>query len=163
MGMNFSADEVFEMAEQIERNGANFYREAAGNTSDSKTKQMLLDMAAMEDEHLKTFKQMRTELTEQEKAGTAFDPFNEAALYLQTMADGRGTEGKLTDMQKLTGSETPKQILQAAIKAEKNSVLFYVGLKNLVSARTGKDKVEGIISEEVAHIATLNKALRELN
>jgi rubrerythrin len=162
MGVTFSADEVFEMAEQIERNGAKFYREAAANASDSKTKQMLLDMAAMEDGHLETFQQMRNELSEQEKAATAFDPYNEAALYLQAMADGRGTEGKLSDTQELTGKESTEQVLQAATKAERNSVLFYVGLKELVSARAGKDKVEAIIREEVAHIATLSKALREL-
>ncbi|GAH47433.1 unnamed protein product [marine sediment metagenome] len=55
MGITFNADEIFEMAEEIERNGAKYYREAAEKASDKKTKQMLLDMAAMEDEHLETF------------------------------------------------------------------------------------------------------------
>ena len=31
MGLDFNADEVFEIAEQIERNGAEFYRTAAEN------------------------------------------------------------------------------------------------------------------------------------
>ena len=60
MGISFSADEIFEMAEEIERNGAGFYREAAKNTSDKEIKQMLLELADMEDEHLTTFQQMRS-------------------------------------------------------------------------------------------------------
>ena len=47
MSITFNANEIFEMAEEIERNGAKFYRKAAQNTSDNQTKQMLLDMADM--------------------------------------------------------------------------------------------------------------------
>ncbi len=32
MAISFNLDEIFEMAEQIEKNGANFYREAARKT-----------------------------------------------------------------------------------------------------------------------------------
>jgi rubrerythrin len=162
MGITFNADEIFEMAEEIERNGAKFYREAAENASDDKIKKMLLDMAVMEDGHLHTFEEMRTELGPREKEAMIFDRDNEAALYLQTMADGRGYEGKVSPVEKLTGKETPQEILRIAIDAEKDSVVFYVGLKDLVSARAGKDKVEGIIREEVGHIAALKKALAGL-
>jgi rubrerythrin len=162
MGISFNADEIFEMAEEIERNGAKFYREAAKNTTDEKIKQMLFDMAVMEDGHLQTFEQMRKELGPREKEGMVFDPDNESALYLQVMADGRGYEGKVSQAEKLTGKETSGEILNIAIDAEKNSVVFYVGLKDLVSARAGKDKVEAIIKEEVGHIATLKKELAAL-
>ncbi len=162
MGISFNADEIFEMAEEIERNGAKFYREAAKNTTDEKIKQMLLDMAVMEDGHLHTFEEMRKELGPREKEAIVFDPDNESALYLQVMADGRGHEGKVSQAEKLTGKETPEEILNIAIDAEKNSVVFYVGLKDLVSARAGKDKVEAIIKEEVGHIAALKKELAAL-
>jgi len=38
MVYDFTADDVFEMAEQLERNGAKFYRTAAENVSDPKSK-----------------------------------------------------------------------------------------------------------------------------
>jgi rubrerythrin len=163
MGITFNADEIFEMAEEIERNGAKFYREAANMTTDEKIKQMLLDMAVMEDGHLHTFEEMRKELGPEEKAQMVFDPDNESVLYLQTMANGRGYEGKVSLMEKLTGKETPEEILNIAVDAEKNSVVFYVGLKDLVPARAGKDRVENIIKEEMGHIATLNQKLATLN
>ena len=162
MGITFNADEIFEMAEEIERVGAKYYREAAEKTSDKETGQMLLDMAAMEDGHLKTFQEMRKELSGREKEPTAFDPDNQAAMYLQTMADARAMEGRISPTQKLTGSETIKEILDIGVNSEKDSVVFYLNLKELVPPKAGRDKVEEIIIEELAHITTLLIKLKSL-
>ncbi len=159
MSITFNADEVFEMAENIERDGAKFYRQAAKNVADEKTKQMLLDLANMEDKHLKTFQEMRKDLSAREKEELIFDPNNEGAMYLQAMAEGHGWEGKKSLTEKLTGNETIAEILKIAIDAENNSVVFYSGLKELVPAKAGKDKVEAIIKEELGHIAVLSKQL----
>jgi rubrerythrin len=159
MSITFNADEIFEMAEEIERNAARFYRQAVKYTLDKKTKQMLLDFAVMEDEHLYTFKRMRSELSEEEKEQTVFDPDNEAAMYLQTMAGSRGTEGRKSQTEELDGSETIEQIIKIATNSEKNSIVFYVGLKDLVPSKMGKDKVGAIIKEEMAHLARLNQYL----
>jgi len=162
MPITFNANEIFEMAEEMERNGAKFYRKAAQNASDSQIKQMLLDMADMEDGHLVTFQEMRKELSGQEKGWTVFDPDNQSALYLQAMADARGFEGKITPTKELTGSETPKEILETALNSEKESVVFYFGLKSLVHPKAGRDKVEAIIIEELSHITTLLNKLKSL-
>lgn len=162
MPITFNADEIFEMAEEMERNGAKFYRKAAQNASDKQTKQMLLAMAGMEDAHLETFKNMREELSDHEKEATVFDPDNQSVLYLQAMADARDYEGKITPSKELTGSETPKEILKTALNSEKESVVFYLGLKSLVPPKAGKDKIEAIITEELSHITTLLNKLKEL-
>lgn len=160
MPITFNADEIFEMAEQIERNGAKFYRQAAKNTSDKQTKQMLLGMADMEDGHLNTFEKMRTELSGREKGWSTFDPDNQSALYLQAMADARGYEGKITPTKELTGKETTKEIIEIALNSENESVVFYLTLKDLVPAKAGRDKVEAIILEELSHITSLLKKLK---
>ena len=59
MTYDFNADEIFQMAEKIERNGAKFYRQTAESCHDLETKNMLLDMAKMEDGHLTAFQEMR--------------------------------------------------------------------------------------------------------
>ena len=51
MEVVFNADEVMEMAEQLERNGARFYREASERVADSPTRIMLLQLSMMEEEH----------------------------------------------------------------------------------------------------------------
>jgi rubrerythrin len=162
MSITFNADEIFEMAEEIERDGAKFYRLAAANSTDSAIKEMLLGMAAMEEGHLKTFRHMRKELRGQEKAEAVYDPDNQAVLYLQTMAGAHGYEGKISPTKQLVGNETTKEILETALSSEKESVVFYFGLKSFVPAKAGKDKVEAIILEELGHITTLLKKLESL-
>jgi len=153
MSTAFNADEVFEMAEEIERNGAKFYREAAAKTANREVKEMFLGLASMEDGHLRTFHEMRKTLSEQEKGETAYDPYDEASLYLQALADSKGSEGMRSPTEKLTGKESARELIEIAIGAEKNSVLFYVGMKDLVPTEAGRDKIDNIIREEVRDVA----------
>ncbi len=161
MAASFNADEILEMAEQIERNGAKFYREASKVAEDKQISQMFLDMAVMEEGHLRTFEDMRKELSEQEKGGVVFDPNDEAAAYLQMKGGASGIEGKKSPTQALTGNETMKEIFEIAVNAEKESITFYTSLKDLVSSEAGKDKVEAIIEEEKKHVDSLLEQLEK--
>ena len=128
MSLTFNADEIFEMAEEIERNGAKFYRKAAEGASDADTRKFLTDMAVMEDGHLDIFQKMRQQLADSDKVPVTYDPDDQAALYLQSMADARGYEGKISPSIELTGGEELQDVLSIDIGAERNSVVFYVGL-----------------------------------
>ena len=162
MSTSFSAEEMFEMAERIERNGATFYRTAAKGVSDASVRRRLGELAAWEDEHERTFAAMRAELTVEECTPTAFDPDAQSTLYLVAMADRRVFDVSLEPGQLLTGKETLAQILQAALGREKDSVVFYTGMLDYVPKRLGKDRIEGIIREEMGHIALLGKELGAL-
>jgi len=160
MGMPFSADEIFEMAEQIERNGGKFYRAAAKKLPE--VRDVLLDLAAMEDEHEKTFAAMRAELSASQKEPLVFDPDGEAQMYLRVMADGHVINVNADPAELLAEQNTAEDVLKTAIGIERDSIVFYVGLKEAVSRKAGKDKVEAIIKEEMGHIATLNQKLADL-
>ena len=156
MSYDFNADDVFEMAEQMERNGGKFYRMAADKTADSANKEFLLELAAMEDRHEKTFKAMRAELSKKEKASTVFDPEGEAGLYLRALADTRVFFEKEIDVSSM------KPILKSAIEAEKDSIVFYLGMQEAVPEDLGKGRIDHIIKEEMGHIKLLSKKLIEL-
>ena len=162
MAITFNPDEVFEMAIEIERRGAMFYRKAAENSRDAKVVEMFLSLAEMEKGHEKTFAEMRKELSTAERESSVFDPDNEAAYYLQSLAASHGWEGKSGRMVEFTGYENPEQVYRAAIEAEKQSINFYVGLKELVVSPAAKDRVQTIIREEMAHLVSLTKALKTL-
>ncbi len=154
--ISFNADEIFEMAEQIERNGAKFYRKAAESIADD-DRDLLLRLAAMEDEHERTFAAMRGQLSEDEKTPITFDPDNEAALYLQAMADGKVFKSDPSEA--LSGDESIQDILKTAIGLEKDSIVFYASMKDVVPKSAGKEKVDAIIKEEIGHIVDLTKQL----
>jgi len=160
MAMPFNADEVFEMAEQIERNGGIFYRAAAEKFPG--VSKVLLGLAEMEDEHLKTFADMRADLSGTELEEPVFDPDGQAQMYLRVMADGNVFDVKADPAEQLAASNTPEDVLKMAIGVERDSIAFYVGLKEAVSRKAGKDKVDDIIKEEMGHIVTLNEKLQDL-
>jgi rubrerythrin len=159
MSFPFNADEILEMAEQIERNGARFYRRAAEGAVDSRNRQIFLDLAAMEDEHEKVFASMRVDLAGQKREPAVFDPDGQAALYLRAMADGHVFDVKADPTQLFTGKETVADILRVAMGMEKDSIVFYLGMKEMVPERLGKDRIDGIIKEEMGHLAFLGNEL----
>ncbi len=161
MGIQFNADEIFEMAEQIERNGARFYRKAAEGSAPA-AQALFLRLAAMEDEHEKTFAALRAKLSEAEKSAPIFDPEGQAALYLQAVADGHIFDPRSDPAAKLKGKEKPAEILHIALGAERDSIAFYVGLREAVPPRLGRARIEAIIREEMTHVADLSRELAAL-
>ena len=154
--IRFNADEIFEMALQIERNGANFYETVASKTGDAKVAELCKKLAVMEVDHGKTFAEMRTQLAGDETKATTFDPQSEAAMYLQAFADGKVFNVNADPAATLTGQESSQQVLQTAISLEKDSIVFYMGIKQMVPAGLGKDRIDAIIAEEMGHIRLLS-------
>jgi rubrerythrin len=162
MSIRFNADEIFEMAEQIEINGGKFYRRAAEMVSDPAARRKLLALAEAEDEHRKTFAEMRSELSGQEKSGT-FDALNEELSgYLRAWADGQVFDVGEDPSLRLTGRETLEDIYRMAIGLEKDSVVFYLGLKDATPAKWGRGRIDDIIREEMKHIAVLGTEIATL-
>ena len=157
----FNPGEVFEMAQQIERDGAAFYRKAAQNVSAAGADEMLLKLASMEDDHEKTFAEMAQHLTDVEAMESVGDPFDEASQYLASLVDGKVFDPKNAPAETLTGKETVREILETAIGLEKSSILFYVGMKDAMGDDRGKQRIDGIIREEMGHIVLLRKELQE--
>ena len=163
MPVTFNADEVFEIAEKMEANAEEFYKEAAEKASDKPTKKLFQNLAAMENGHQKIFKNLRVQLGAGEKEQTTYDPDNQAVLYLQEMASARGYEGRISPVKKFTGNESIKKIVEIALNSEKEAVVFYYGLRSMVSVKAGKDKIELIINEELSHITALLRNLKSLD
>jgi rubrerythrin len=159
MSISFNAIEVFEIAERIERNSVKFYSGAAEGLSDQDLCQTLLSLAEFEKEHEETFANMRKQISNKEWDLITFDPENEMTLYLQAISNGHIFDLKKDPGEQLKDKETAEDILKFAIEAEKDSIIFYLGLKNFVPAGAGKDKVDEIIQEEVGHIAELSQRL----
>lgn len=153
MMYDFNADDIFEMAEQMERNGATFYRTAAEAVKEDHAKEFLLKLAAMEDDHEKTFARMRTQLKEKEKTSTVFDPQGDAVAYLRALADTRVFFEKEID------TSSMEAILKDAITAEKDSIVFYLGMRDSVPEDLGRGHLDDVINEEMGHIRLLSKEL----
>lgn len=161
MSMIFNADEVLKIAEQIERNGIAFYEKAAERFQGDE-KRTLLRLADMERTHEQVFATWRRELSDANQGLEAFDPEGEAARYLAAFADGQIFAPKADAAALLSPENSERDILEMAIGLEKDSVVFYVAIRDAVPETLGEDKINQIIQEEMAHILLLSRTLSSL-
>jgi len=161
MGNDFNVDEIFEIAVQLERNGADFYRQMAEGISEARVSRLLLNFASMEEAHEKVFISMRKSLSDREREKTVFDPDEEAVQYLRAFAGlfvfdgGAGDDFVLSE--ELSNEAKIRKVLRAAINIEWKSIAFYAGMKDLVPEVLGKGKIDSIIKEEMRHVRILSE------
>jgi rubrerythrin len=162
MSILFNPDEIFALAVQIERNGAKFYFRAAEYAFSPPIREFFKSLAILEQTHERTFTQMKEELPEEDRSPSTFDPDGQGGDYLKALADGRIFDVKSDPLKKLTGKESLNDILSLAIGMEKDSIIFYLGMRELVPEGPGQNKIDAIIKEEMRHIAFLSKELTSI-
>lgn len=153
MTILFNADEILQMAERIERNGARFYALAADRLKDFRD--IFLQLARQEEAHLAIFSGMRNNLSAAARDPTAYDPGQENSFYLQAMADREAFNLDQNPQKLLPSSVTLAGVIDIAIGKEKDSIVFYTGMKQMVPEKLGGEKINLIIREEFRHIAVL--------
>lgn len=160
MTVTFNALEIFEIAEQIERNGTNFYIRAAELFDDPETSRMFLRLAEWEKQHEQVFAQMKQQLSEKDQQQRAPEP--DDLLPDPRVMAGLAVFGIRSDPEKeLHGRQNKTDILRRAVEKEKDSIVFYHGLKEFVPVEADKEKIDDIIKEEMKHIVILDQSLKE--
>lgn len=154
----FSTDEIYQMAQQIERDGAGYYRKAAEVFAETAKKKLFEKLAEMEDKHLEQFTEMRDELRDA-TTDVVYDVDGQAEVYLRTIAEGKVFDVKSDPADFIRPDSSVVDILKKAIELEKNSIIFYIGFKDLVPTKGGKRKIEAIIQQETGHIVMLTKEI----
>ncbi len=153
MSIKFNADEILQMAEQIERNGVKLYSLAAERFK--QFHDLFTRLAHEEESHLAIFAGMREKLSATDKEATIYDPDGQNNLYLQTLADGEVFKVNIDPQDILPSSATPAEVIDMAIGKEKDSIVFYVGMRELIPEKLGRKAVNSIITEEYGHITFL--------
>lgn len=159
----FNIDEVFEIAEQIERNGASFYTKAAEKFVEYSKKSIFLKLADMEKEHEKRFHTMRLEIAKKEREISQFlDPSGEAAKYLQSIANSKVFDLRADPTDRFKDIRSLSELLRIAIDLEKDSIIFYLGIKESIPEGLGRDKIDLIVKEEMGHVQLLTNMIETL-
>lgn len=158
MAFTLNAFEVFDIAVQIERNGADFYRRAAEIFDDPEIKRLFLELAGWEVEHENIFSDMKKQLAESNPEAVKSRAGEDVPE--KKMVAGLAVFGISADPTgEFDGKESKIDILKRAIYNEKDSVVFYTGVKDFVDSGVAKEKIDDIIKEELGHIKILNEIL----
>jgi rubrerythrin len=157
-----TADELFGIGVEIEKNGRLFYASAASNAAGSSIRQLLNELAQWEKAHIEIFTSLRNKLPPQAKNENLYDPSDEISLYLKATADNH-VFIKNSNMEALAGGcKTPREILNIALSFEKDSVVFYASAREAVADGAGKAEIEQLIHEELTHIGFITRELQKI-
>ena len=149
--------EALAVAVRIEENGIAFYEEASRQSADPSAMDVFRKLAAMEKEHRSFFLELAKTADDLESR-FANDPQNSFAGTLSAMADGAVFDAEAGTF---TGKERPGEAVRAAIALEKDSIIFYLGLKSAMAESKERIRIDGIICEEMRHISILHELLKK--
>jgi len=159
----FNADEVFQIAIDIEENGKRFYEKAMDIVDNPDVKAVLGSLAKEEAEHLKRFTELKAQLPKTATEETVWDPEHEMNQYLQMMADVHVFRSDLDVEKKLSQAQNPEDILKLGIQFEKDSIVFFVTMQDSTEEKKGREIIGQLIDEEKEHLKKLSLELRRLN
>jgi rubrerythrin len=155
----FNADEIFQVAIDIEKNGKRFYEKATTLVKDPDFKSLLEFLAKEEDNHIKTFTELKAQLPEAATKDTVWDPFDEMNQYLQMMAGMNVFRSDLDVDGKLSDIKEPEDIIKLGIQFEKDSVVFYTTIQDATEEKKGREFIGRLVDEEKKHLKKLCQAL----
>lgn len=158
MDSELNADEILQIAEDIERNGKAFYASAAAIAKDNNVKKLFLELAEWEARHQKTFKDMRLSIGRAIADALLLDPGSEEGLYLKAAADGHvfTSTGKSPEILLREAGGKVGALLSFAIEREKDSVVFYTAISRATRDEVTREAVDKIVGEEISHIRFLS-------
>lgn len=158
MTIGFSPSELYNVAIEVERRGAAFYDTLARTCGSEEMKQVFLSLAAMEHQHIETFQKLLSEAPKSVSEGTDAEEY---ADYFRALIDSAIFNDDLATSELVTQADTDKEAIEVGIEAEKDSILFYEQMRDIVAGDAAAD-IAGVIREEKAHLRQLAEIKAQL-
>ncbi len=158
MTITFSASELINIAIGIERRGIAFYDTMARSTENAEARDIFQCLADMERTHVRIFQGM---LGEADKYQPPESYAGEYAAYLQALVDSAVFTDDSITSEMATRASSDIEAMELAIGAEKDSILFYYEMKEIMPQRA-QPTVNKIITEEKSHLRQLSELKKKL-
>ncbi len=147
----FKASEIVRAAILIEENGYKFYKAIANESRFYELKEHALFLASEEKAHSETFKKILDNLSEYEMA-EAYP--GEYQLYLKALADDNIFIAPKDPVKLAQSFKSSREVVDFGIGIEKDSIIFYEGLKEMI-LKNELTAIEEVIKQEKKHLLKL--------
>jgi rubrerythrin len=157
----YNAREVFDIGIEIEKSGEAFYKAAAEAVEEPKLKSLFSELSDWEAGHVGYFEKLKANLTgpgEGIEEGTE----DEYHRYLKAASDCHIFMAGVSAAELAQECEAPIDIISLALNFEKDSVVLFTAMKDVVSKKFGKNEIDFLIKEEIRHISLLNDRFSDM-
>ena len=148
----FKASDAIEMALEIETRGEAFYRAVAKKAQTPEIKALFEDLAEQEVLHHKTF--ARLSKTQWAQPLMPDDQWDQYLTYMQATIQNAFFAGEDKSLALAEQAGDEKEAIRMAMGFEKETLLFFYDLREMVSEADAKT-VKIIVDEEKAHLRRL--------
>lgn len=155
MSKIFYVSEVVKFAIEKEKESYFLYKQLSEKVTDKNLKDIFRKLMEQEKYHEAFYEKMLNSIREEQSTGVSED--DEYVAYMKELIE----ESRSTLPVSALDLTDLKAVLDYAIAREKDSVLFYTGLKNLVK-NSMHEHIDLIIREEVKHMAILTGLKKNL-
>jgi len=145
MGNIFSASEIVELGIEIEKNGRDFYQTVSEKSKNNKAAGIFQYLSREEKKHIEVFRGILNKIGQYEPQGLDADEY---PAYMKDLAEKciftRKDQGQLIAL----AVTSDKEAVDKGIGFEKDSIVFYEGIKKTVPDYDRKVVDELIVQEE---------------
>lgn len=159
MADEINAVEIFEIAQQIERDAAAYYQEAALDLSNSEVRDLLWKLAEWELQHERKFAKMKRQILDELKDNNLRPS---ASGEYKALASLSVYALEVPLPHEFTNKSSLNEVLEEAIRKEKDSIHYFEALFNFAADKNTVKQIERVIEEEKHHVVTLQESLEKL-
>ena len=151
MGNIFLGSEIVEIGIQIEKNGRDYYDTLAKQTKNPEAAKIFKFLAGEEERHIVIFQKILYKTEKYEPIGLDADQYYE---YMSTLASEYVFTQKDKGAQLATGIKDDSEAVELGIGHEKDSIIFYEGIKKVVP-EYAQTVIGELIAQEEEHLRQL--------
>lgn len=160
MNENFTAQEIIEIAIEIEKNGKEFYQIMADSANTVPLRNLFNYLSAEEDKHRQKFEEILKSAGGYQISDIYYA--TEYMGYMKAIADEKVFTKDVSFIDLARQLTSPKQAIDIAISFEKDSIIFLHEMLDMFG-QSEKDTIEQLLAEERSHIRKLSELKKQLS
>jgi len=154
----FAGSEIIEIGIQIEKNGRDFYNTLEKKSKNQKASEIFEYLAGEEEKHIKVFQEILNKTEKYEPSGLDADEY---FAYMDALASEYVFIQKDKGEQIAKTVKSDKEAVNMGIGFEKDSIIFYEGMKKAVPEYDLKI-LDELIMQEQGHLRILSDLKKSL-
>jgi len=153
MSDQFSIQEVVEIAIEIEKNGAEFYRSLMESAETAWLRDLFKYLSEEEKRHIVRFQEILESVGGYQTSEVYYA--TEYMGYMKALADERVFRDDISAKEVASRLKSSKEVIDVAISFEKESIVFLHEMQELVN-ESDRKSVQKLLDEERDHVRRLS-------
>ena len=151
----FNEVEAVKIAQNMEKQGLAFYEAAAERAAGTSARDTFLQLAEEERKHLAQFQELEEDLQARRREGAGYADDEDIAAYIERLLQTQvfAEEGDAARLARDVKGDY--EALSVGMRAERDSILFYQEMIDLVDSPLAREAFGRILTEERQHLRLL--------